>query len=212
MSQFGIDQIIYNIFNQKNNGVFVEAGAGKPNDQNNTAFLEERGWSGLLVEPITDYNEIYKTTRPRSILENYALVEKKYDKTTIEFGHAPSGLESGVTYLHCEMYKHYTVPCCTLDYLLRKHNIKHVDFLTLDTEGYEHHILKGIDFSYTQFNVILLEIHPYEWSDLVKTDNFNYLQQYGYTRCKNIITEHEPAKYQIFAHNTFHSSLLQPLE
>jgi hypothetical protein len=82
MSQHGIDQLVYNIFNQKNNGIFIEAGASKPDDQNNTAFLEAKGWTGLLVEPITDYNDIYKAIRPNSILENYALVEKTYPHST----------------------------------------------------------------------------------------------------------------------------------
>jgi FkbM family methyltransferase len=208
MSQHGIDRIVYNIFNQKNDGIFVEAGASNPYDQNNTSFLENCGWSGLLVEPITDYNEIYKTTRPKSILENYALVEKTYPHNTINFGHANSGLESGVTALHLRQYRSYQVPCCPLDTLLRKHNLTHVDFLTLDTEGYEHHVLLGIDFNYTKFNLILLEIHPYDESTLIKTDDFSYLNDHGYKQCKNIITEHEPNRYQIFAHKTFYSPAL----
>ena len=211
MSQHGIDTLVYNIFNQKNNGFFIEAGASCPDDQNNTAFLEYRGWKGMLVEPIISYNETYKITRPNSILENYALVEKDYQHTTIEFGHAASGLESGVTPLHINQYNHYPVPCCTLDFLLRKHNITNVDFLTLDTEGYEHHVLQGIDFNYTNFKLILLEIHSYEDSSLNNTDNFSYLCAHGYKQYKNIITKHEPIKFQIFAHNTFTSSLLEEL-
>jgi FkbM family methyltransferase len=46
--------------------------------------------------------------------------------------------------------KHHTVEkvhCWTLDQLLRKYGLNHVDLLQVDTEGYDYEILRTIDFS-----------------------------------------------------------------
>ena len=187
MSQYNIDNFIYNVFNQKNDGVFLEAGASSPDDQNNTFFLEKKGWTGLLVEPLTTYNESYKKIRPNSIVENYVLVDKSYTGNQILFG--DHSHESGATAYHTRTYQTESKPCSTLDNLLRKHAIKHIDFFSLDTEGFEHYVLHGIDFSYTTFNIILIEQHfdAYKESNFIKTPDFSYLNKHGYIQYKNNI-------------------------
>ena len=50
-SQYGQDQLIDKLLNQKRNGFFVEIGGFDGETFSNSLFLEkERGWSGLLVE------------------------------------------------------------------------------------------------------------------------------------------------------------------
>jgi len=50
-SQYGQDQLIDKLLNQKRNGFFVEIGGYDGETFSNSLFLEkERGWSGLLVE------------------------------------------------------------------------------------------------------------------------------------------------------------------
>jgi hypothetical protein len=42
------------LFGQKTGGVFIELGANDGLTQSNTAFFEfSRGWTGLLVEPVS---------------------------------------------------------------------------------------------------------------------------------------------------------------
>jgi hypothetical protein len=67
-AQFGIDDLI--LKNLGNDKIFVEAGGSHPDDQNNTSLLEKFGWSGLIVEPKLLYNDLYKKTRPKTIVEN----------------------------------------------------------------------------------------------------------------------------------------------
>src|SRR5258708_24678169 len=65
-------------------GVFAEAGANDGLAQSNTAFFEEfRGWRGLLVEPIPDLAARCRVNRPRSVVENCALVPLAADNGSV---------------------------------------------------------------------------------------------------------------------------------
>ena len=197
MSQYGISQIVLDLFDNKN-GFYIEAGASSAVDQSNTYLLEKNGWTGLLIEPRIDHNDEYKIFRPNSIVENYALVEKKITSKTISFG--LDGHMSGSCPVHVSTKQTIIeVPCCTLDFLLKKHNRREVDFFSLDVEGYEHQVLDGIDFDYCKFNIILIEGHcdwMYEFCN--KKEDFSYIEKYGYR------LDHCPAPGQYFyVHNTF---------
>lgn len=204
MSQYNISSWIYNLFGQKP-GIFLEAGGSFPDDQSNTKFLEDNGWRGMCVEPLTSYNEAYKKIRPNTILENYALVDKDYKDETILAGIDYHG--SGVlphhtngTLPNIKGTQHW--PACPLEKLLKKHNLTQVDFFSLDTEGYEHNVLGGIDYNYTFFNVIVIEDHGkenYEWAG--KTNDFSYLNDVGYIF--RGFYPHPEAHHQIYTHKDF---------
>jgi len=187
MSQFGIDSYIINIFGN-NNGIFLETGSSHPFDQNNTFALEQRGWSGLLVEPRTDYNNDYRIFRTNSILENYALVSKSYDKDYVEAFAHDSGHMSNMTGIWNTDQK-VIWPAITLEKLLKKHEMKKIDFFSLDVEGYEHEVLDGIDFNYTEFGVMIIETHDYTWNN--KTDDFSYLENFNYTYIDKLSPNHQ---------------------
>ena len=50
------------------------------------------------------------------------------------------------------------LPCMTLNSLCEKHNITQVDFLKIDTEGYDCHIINSIDFKKLHISFILFEM------------------------------------------------------
>jgi len=200
VSQYGISQWVYELFDKKP-GVFLEIGGSMPDNQSNTKFLEDNGWTGLCVEPLTIYNEDYKRVRPKTILENYALVDKNYTEKTITAGidyHC-----SGVTPDHTNgklsnIREVSQWPVCQLQVLLKKHNLRHIDFFSLDTEGYEHHVLDGTDFNFTIFNLILIETHG-DYAYVNKTNDFSYLENYGY----NYQGLFSSGYHKIYTHKTF---------
>jgi FkbM family methyltransferase len=189
MSQFNIDQFVAKFYNGYQ-GVFLETGSSHPTDQNNTYNLEKIGWSGMLVEPRTDHNEDYKKLRPNSIVENYALVGKDYpDKFIKAYKHEYEHMYNitGIHEHNTEEHTHWTVS--TLDSLLKKHNMRTIDFFSLDVEGYEHEVLSGIDFNYVKFGLILIEWHDYSWNN--KTNDFSYLKEHGYSYLTMLSDHHE---------------------
>lgn len=153
------------------NGVFVEAGAHDGLFQSNTKILEDLGWSGVLVEPSENAFKSCKQNRS-CIVENCALVSFDYKDEFIygEFNDHPRASIMGP--------KVHSAKARTLTSILDEHNIKHVDFLSLDVEGYEMEVLKGIDFDRINFKFLLIEVNSsfYTLDDLeafLKTKSFN---------------------------------------
>lgn len=150
---------------QKRHGFFVEAGANNGLSQSNTAYLEFwRGWNGLLVEPIPELAAQCRRNRPRSIVEQTALVERGHDGKTVDMIYcnlmslvegargSPEAdaehIKRGMQFLSPDdQPRTIKVPTATLSDLLDQHGIEHVDLLSLDVEGYESMALRGLDMS-----------------------------------------------------------------
>jgi len=161
------DLVILEIFEQ-DKGFFIEAGGGHPVHQSNTFYLEKKGWNGIVVEPRDKYNKLYRVHRSNSILENYALVAFDYPENKIKFRidqdcdgftSCVSDSEGNHLWRKKDATNFYVIdtPCITLQSILNKHKVSHVNVLSLDAEGYEYKILQGIDFAKTYFDIIAVE-------------------------------------------------------
>ncbi len=151
-------------------GFFVEAGALDGLFMSNTKILEDLGWNGLLVEPSGRAVEQCRKNRKVPV-EYCALVSKDFNNEFIDGDFVFDG-DSGLgalSSINRHAYQVHSmgkingistlVPAHTLDYLFKKHGIKKVDFLSLDVEGYELEVLKGIDFNEVDISFILLEVN-----------------------------------------------------
>ena len=164
-----------------NNGFFIEAGANDGISQSNTCLYEkEYGWNGLLIEPNPSKCLQCKNNRPNSIVENYALVSRNYEYDFIDgdFDHEDYNgslmsmvLDEGdwCDDVMKNSQKHrkentniVEVPAITLDKLLEKHNIKKIDFFSLDVEGYEISVLNGFDIEKFLPTYMLIETTTYQ--------------------------------------------------
>lgn len=159
-----------------NNGFFIEAGANDGISQSNTLMYEQKfNWSGLLVEPSFIKYEECKKNRPNCIVENYALVNENYKEKTIygDFGYFEKHQSLCGQITRKEDYfdddlkwnldeknknsKIIEVPCTTLNSILEKHNINHIDFFSLDVEGYEIEVLSGFNVQKYKPKYFLIE-------------------------------------------------------
>ncbi len=159
-----------------NNGFFIEAGANDGISQSNTLMYEQKfNWSGLLVEPSFIKYEECKKNRPNCIVENYALVNENYKEKTIygdfDYFEKHQSLCGQITrkeeYFDDDLKwnldeknknsKIIEVPCATLNSILEKHNILHIDFFSLDVEGYEIEVLNGFNVQKYKPKYFLIE-------------------------------------------------------
>lgn len=162
-------------------GFFVEAGALDGLFMSNTKTLEDLGWEGILIEPSAKAAAKCKQNR-KSVVENCALVSKDYkeEKVAGDFffdGEEGLGAWSGIHRSAYGIRSAVLVRAITLDKILKHHDIKKVDFLSLDVEGFELEVLKGIDFKTTNITYILIEVNLNDYS-LQELER--YLDQFGY--------------------------------
>jgi hypothetical protein len=74
-----------------------------------------------------------------------------------------------------------------LSKLLTKHNMSEVHFMSLDVEGYEEQVLKGIDFDKVFFHVIDVENH----GQIGVVQDFSFLNNFGFEKVGVVENSHE---------------------
>ena len=166
-SQLGQDLLALIGSGAKKPGFFVEFGAADGVALSNSYLLEkEFGWSGVLCEPSRSWHEDLK--RHRSCIVDTRCV---YSRTgeQISFSENYIGELSGITEftgndhhgLLDRTTTSYQVETLSLLDLLKHHNApRHIEFLSVDTEGSEFEILSAFDFSQYTFGAICVE-HNY---------------------------------------------------
>tara|TARA_Y100000385_G_scaffold277566_1_gene324694 strand:+ start:1605 stop:1838 length:234 start_codon:yes stop_codon:yes gene_type:complete len=60
-----------------------------------------------------------------------------------------------------------SVKAITLNKILNFYNVNNIDFLSLDTEGYELNILNGLDLNIYRPKYILVELYPDEYDKVL---------------------------------------------
>jgi len=170
-----LNRKIFDILNFEN-GFYVECGANNGYSQSNTIMLERnRNWKGLLIEPsISSFNICKKIRSKRNIFENCVLSSFE-DEGKLMSGDFDGDLMSSVGGYRLSRDVNAEIISKTLTTLLKTHNITHVDFFSLDVEGFELNVLKGIDFEYCSPTWIVIEVYTKDLEEIMDfMDKKNY--------------------------------------
>jgi FkbM family methyltransferase len=176
-----IDLLLDHIFKSKTNGFFIELGANDGITFSNTAFFEfHRGWMGVLIEPsVNSYNECVKN-RPNSQCFNLVCVSNDYKDETIR-GDFNGGMMSSVDGKRNNTTDLVECKVSTLEKILDSVGATTIDFLSLDTEGYEYDILCGLNLNKYRPKYMLIEIYVYDYVKIIE-----FLEQHKYSLVDNI--------------------------
>jgi FkbM family methyltransferase len=186
------------IFKNKQNGFFVDIGAYDGIAFSNSYYFEKNlNWKGICIEPHPIVFEKLKQNRS-CFLENVAISNVNKQLKFLKIDNGPemlSGLVDNYDQRHIERIGRETildggtidiidVNCVKLDYLLDKYNVDQVDYLSIDVEGAELDILKGIDFNKYLIKYITIEDNypdaSQEWHKLLHSNNFEPIQILGH--------------------------------
>ena len=170
MSQHGQDRHVVRTLLPGVIGVFVDVGAFDGITLSNTVHLERNGWSGLAIEAHPDSFSRLVANRSCAI-ERLAIAEHA-GSVGFRAINGETEMLSGISQHYDARHRarieaeieqdggHFTeieVACSSLTDVLVAHCIDHVDYLTIDVEGGELAVLRGIDFSRFTFSVIGVE-------------------------------------------------------
>ena len=167
----------------KRRGMYVDIGSGNPIWNSNTYFLYRRGWSGVLIDPIEKNIKYSRMVRPRdkSILGVVSSKEtsrtfyefKAYEYSTLDKSLYTERLAAGL-----ELKASYEVKVINFENISALVDTDLILVLSIDAEGSELQILKGINFKTFVPSIILVEELKFEMLRTSKV--FNLLTQKGY--------------------------------
>jgi FkbM family methyltransferase len=171
-SQFGQDAFVdRHVFDGKRGGVFVDIGAHDGRSFSNSYLFEsQRGWTGVCVEPLPQVFPRLRQNRDCICVQACVAANAGTQEFTMVSGWgemfsclASSANEERLNLID-QLIEQYggaretiAVPCRTLHDILADAAISDVDFLSVDTEGYELDILRTIDFSICRPRCLTIE-------------------------------------------------------
>jgi len=178
------------------NGFFIEVGANDGYSQSNTYYFERlRGWRGILIEGIPELCEKCRRGRPDSIVFNCALVSEDYNRPTVTMRYAnlmslvkgalksdaadEEHIRQGMQIQNVETYE-IEVPARTLTSILDEVGVKGIDLFSLDVEGCELNVLKGLDLDKYHPEYMLIEARfRHEIEDYLSKYDYEVIDQFS---------------------------------
>lgn len=182
-SQYLEDIFIESIFRSKKNGFYVDVGANDPNELSNTKRFYDLGWSGINIEPNTKMHDQLCRARPRDINLNIGigaapaeLIFYELSPDTLSSFNKKSAfdnIKNGSASLISEK-KIQVQPLSEVFEEFTGGN--QIDFLSLDSEGYEYEILTSNNWVLYRPTAIIAEVNQDEGAHVL---NFLTGQSYS---------------------------------
>jgi FkbM family methyltransferase len=168
------------------------------------AQILERGWSGIMVEPVPFVFERLRANYGH--LPNVTLVNVAIDAEdgTRELYYLPQSDDEGLpqwydalgSFRREVVLKHeefipdiasrvatIEVACLTFDSLCRRHGVRRVDVIQIDTEGYDFEIVRSIDLDRYRPAVLMYE-HLHLDADTHRA-SIEHVARFGYETMSN---------------------------
>jgi FkbM family methyltransferase len=146
------DVVLWRALGHLPEGRYVEVGANDPVDSSITRAFYARGWSGVEIEPVTEFVESFRAARPRDVVVQAAVSDATAESLTLYVvdGTGLSTLDPEIAERHRSggwEPREETVPARRLDDVLDAELAAgdDVHFMVVDAEGSEAAVLASVD-------------------------------------------------------------------
>jgi len=154
-------ELVQEFFREARTGFFVEVGANRPRQESQSWHLEQRGWTGILIEPQPDLADELRRARSAQVFAVACSSPRNAGRRMrLHVAGALSALDRDRMAPGAKAERVIEVPVRTLDDILSEANAPvPLDFLSVDVEGHELEVLSGFDFTRWRPRLVLLEDH-----------------------------------------------------
>jgi len=157
-----VDLIIDRLFNNINNGVYIDVGCNHPIKYNNTYILYKKGWRGINVDSDKDSIKLFNQHRKNDHNVN-AIVSNNEEVKELYFYHNRSAINTLskdlVDSRSVKPKKIIKEKSTTLNKIIENSPFEKekINLLSIDIENHEYEALKEFNFSKYRIDVIIAE-------------------------------------------------------
>lgn len=194
-SQSGEDCLLWSVF-ENHTGYYVDVGAFDGIHLSNSYSFELGGWQGLCIEAHPRFAQLCRSNRPNASFAQAACVGPE-SPAEVTFLMEPLGLLSGIRAdltegmerryerrgMTFEGFEEVQVATTTLTAALTRVDAPQtIDFISIDVEGTEIDVLRGLDVERFIPEVLIVEGNTPEADKTVSA----FLTQLGYFACRRL--------------------------
>jgi len=160
-------------------------GASHPVVNSLTYKFYTKGWQGITIEPNEAFNTLYKFIRPRDEHINCGIGTENGKADYYVFKKDPLNtfdweVARGVAERHNVKIKKVKKQIYTLSHILETRNVEKVDYLNVDTEGYDLKVLQSNNWEKWKPKLITIEDNQFTFETLDENEIINYLRRLQY--------------------------------
>lgn len=181
-------------------GVIVEVGGATPDFLSMSKHFKDNGWRSIIVEPNPTFAQMHRDAGNE--IYEYACDAQNEDNRDFTIFHQSAAFEGGIvtdqSFSALKIKEEYLkqthvtvndsnstnikVNVRRLDYILDLANVKKIDILSIDTEGWELEVMKGFDTSKIECNIIILENFTYNpsYNEYMNTIGYALIDRVDY--------------------------------
>lgn len=185
------DVMLERLFNDQNNGLYVDVGAWDPHLYSVTKHFYLKGWRGVNVEPNVSRIRRFELDRPKDLNLNVAIANKN-DNISFWTCQEDDALSTTAESTADELrrngfsFSETKISARRLDEIFHEYNLTAVDFMKVDVEGAEAEVIRTAAFELYRPRVLIIEaikptLRP-DWSEPASVGTWDSWESYVLNR------------------------------
>jgi FkbM family methyltransferase len=194
-SQEGEDGVLQRLFERKSVGFYVDVGSHHPQRFSNTYRFYLRGWNGINIDPLPGSKKQFDALRSRDVNLEIGISDSTGELTYYSFEEpALNTFDPKVAASRdSPLISEERIQVLRLSDVLDRHlhPSQKVDFLTIDVEGLDLHVLRSNDWSRYRPSYVLAEaLGMPDVGKVINSELYAYMASHGYSlfaKCVNTL-------------------------